>query len=135
MTTRVVLEIEDALYRRAEAVARISQRPVTEVLVAAIHLDEPVDYSGQSSDSSALDRKMEQEIEAFRQLHADLWQRYPEQYVAVYDQELVDRDPELEALYTRVRQNYPNEFVLIRQVEAEPEPVVYLRSPRFIYGD
>ncbi len=135
MTTRVVLEIEDALYRRAEALAQVNQRPVTEVLIAAIHLDEPVEHPWQSFDSSTLDEKMDQEIEAFQRLHADLWHRYPGHYVAIYDQGLVDHDPELEALYTRVRQNYPDEFVLIRQVEAEPEPVIYLRSPRFVYGD
>lgn len=135
MTTRIVLEIEDTLYHRAETLAQISRRPVTEVLIAAIHLDEPVDQPWQSPDSSALDEKMDREIEAFQRLHTDLWQRYPGQYVAVYDQELVDHDPELEDLYTRVRQNYPDEFVLIRQVEVEPEPIIHLRSPRFIYGD
>ena len=135
MTTRVVLEIEDALYRRAEALAQVNQRPVTEVLIAAIRLDEPVDHAWQSPEFSPLDGEMDREIEAFRQLHADLWQHYPGQYVAIYSRALVDHDPELEALYTRVRQDYPDEFVLIRQVEAEPEPVIYLRSPHFIYGD
>ena len=133
MTTRVVLDIEDVLYRRAEQLARIGQRPIADVLAEAIYLDESDTWHG--ADSSELDRKMDQEIETFHRLHEDLWQRYPGQYVAIYEQHLVDSDPELEALYTRVRQSYPNEFVLIRQVEAQPEPITYLRSPRFVNGD
>lgn len=38
----------------------------------------------------------------------------------------VDHDSLLELLYTRVRQKYPGEIVLIRQVQAEAEPVVRL---------
>ena len=135
MKTQVVLEIEDTLYRRAEALERTSQRPVTTILAEAIVLDEPEELSRQWPDEDELDDVMDREIAAFQALHAELYQSYPGQYVAIYGQQFVDHDPELASLYLRIRQKYPDEFVLIRQVEADSEPVSYFRSPRLIQSN
>lgn len=83
---------------------------------------------GPSTPGSApgWDEAIEREIAAYHRLHAALWQTYPEQYVAFYQQQFVDHDPLFELLYARIRQKYPGEIVLIRQVQAEAEPVVRL---------
>ena len=73
--------------------------------------------------------KMQREAEAFAAMHADLLARYPDQYVAIYQGQLVDQDADQLALYTRVEQNYPHEVVLIRQVRPEIEATYTVRSP------
>jgi len=51
--------------------------------------------------------------------------------VAIQNERLVDHDTDGLALSRRVYSRYPDMFVLIRQVEAQPERVLQLRSPRF----
>lgn len=126
MTVKVQLEINDELYRQAEALARATQRSVTTVLTEAITLEEPTTETDLPEDS------MERERLAFLTLHDQLKKSYLGQYVAVFDQQVVDHDAELKLLYQRIRQKYPDEFVLIRRVEANPEPVYHFRSPRFV---
>lgn len=135
MTTQVVLEIDDNIYHQAELLAQKSQRPVAKVLAEAIVLSKPRDPTVTWSDEPLLNQAMDREIETFHALHADLWQRYPGQYVAIYNQQVVDHDPELALLYARSQEKYPEQLVLIRQIEIDPEPVVYFRSPRLIHGD
>jgi len=78
-------------------------------------------------------QKMQQEIAAYRDLHPALLQNFPGQYVAVYQGQLVDHDHEQLALYLRIRQHYPGEVVLIRQVRPEAEKSWTMRSPKFEY--
>jgi hypothetical protein len=77
------------------------------------------------------DNEVEREKAAYFALHQVLWQKYPGQHVAIYNGELVDHDTDGVALSKRVYQRYPDQFVLIRQVEQEPDRVLYFRSPRF----
>lgn len=126
MTVKVQLEINDALCRQAEALARATQRSVKAILTEAITLEEPTTETDLPEDS------MEQERLAFLTLHDQLKKSYLGQYVAIFAQQLVDHDAELKPLYQRIRHQYPHEFVLIRRVEADPEPVHYFRSPRFV---
>ena len=44
----------------------------------------------------------------------------------------VDHDADGLALSHRIYSRYPDTFVLVRQVEAQPERVIQLRSPRYI---
>ena len=45
---------------------------------------------------------VEHEIQAFHRLHPTLLAQYPDEFVAIYNQELVDHDPEKLALYQRI---------------------------------
>ena len=75
-------------------------------------------------------RKIQREDNAFCAMHAELWGRYPDQYVAVYRGKVVDHDPDQLALFRRVEERYPDVPVLIRQVTPEHEEVYTFRSPQ-----
>lgn len=62
--------------------------------------------------------------------HSLLYQRYPNQYVAFYDDGVVDHDDDVRALALRVRSSYGNLPVVIAQVTPEPVTQYKMRSPR-----
>jgi hypothetical protein len=72
------------------------------------------------------------EVQAYAAMHPSLWERFPTQYVAVYQGQLVDHDADALALSRRVHMRWPKEFVLIRKVEAKPDRELRIRSPRFV---
>lgn len=124
MTTRVVIELPDNVYRRIETLARESRRAVPDVvanMVARSVQPYPVDPQREA---------MRREVRAFHSLHAMLWRDYPGQFVAITDGELVDHDSDPVALLRRTRENYPHQPVLRRKVEQVPETTLRVRSPR-----
>ncbi len=72
---------------------------------------------------------IQDEVGAYLGLHAELKAKYLGEWVAIYEHQLVDHDPETINLYRRVRAKYGNAPVLIRQVEPEPDPILYVRTP------
>lgn len=74
--------------------------------------------------------KLESEMAAFTAMHAEVKQRYFGEWVAVHEGQVIDHEPELAPLYTRIRRLYPQTAVLMRRVEEEPERDVIIRSPR-----
>ena len=77
---------------------------------------------------------VDDEIAAYHQLHSMLWAKHAQHNVAIYRGQMVDHDADGVALSLRIYQQYPNQFVLIRQVEAEAESLLRIRSPRFVEG-
>jgi hypothetical protein len=75
-------------------------------------------------------RMMQQESDAFRRMHTDLLARYPNEYVAIHQGQLVDHDADQLALLARIEDRYPDIPVLIRQVLPEPDEKFTFRSPR-----
>ncbi|MBI4674605.1 MAG: hypothetical protein HY741_23420 [Chloroflexi bacterium] len=73
--------------------------------------------------------RIQDEIRAYISLHPTLKEKYLGEWVAIYEQQLVDHDPETINLYRRVRAKYGNAPVLIRQVEPEPDPIIWVRTP------
>ena len=71
------------------------------------------------------------EAAAFRTQYDKLRRQFIGQYVAIYRGEVVDHDPEFQALHSRIRQRYGRQPVLLRRVEREPERTLVFRSPRF----
>ncbi len=69
---------------------------------------------------------------AYHALHQELCRTYFGQYVAIYGGKLVDHDEDATPLYFRVRQQYPDEFVLITPVTSEPKETYRIRSPRLV---
>ncbi|MEZ4683253.1 MAG: hypothetical protein R2932_54500 [Caldilineaceae bacterium] len=84
---------------------------------------------------AALDQQrsasMEREEQAFYKLHSSLYPEYAGQYVAIHNGQFVDSDADQVALYRRMRQQYPEEFVWISPVTESPGKVLHFRSPRF----
>lgn len=74
-------------------------------------------------------KKIDQEITAFEQMHAELWRKYPKEWVAIHNQQLVDHDLNDVALYRRIRQTYGRTSVLIRQVQESPVREIWMRTP------
>ncbi|GAB4577489.1 MAG: hypothetical protein Fur0022_02200 [Anaerolineales bacterium] len=125
MDTQVTLTIPETLYKKAKRLARTLNRNVSDVLVEAIQLDTVA--LGVEEDLI-----VEQEREAFLNLHPVLWEKYPGEYIAIRGGKMIDHDTDRSALFARIDQQYPDEFVLMRRVEAQPEIVYQFRSPRLI---
>jgi hypothetical protein len=128
MGKQILLTIPDEVYRWAEREAVASGQEVADVLVEAIHPGTAVDDEELTYEPN---EAVEREEAAYRTLHPMLWQKYPGQHVAIYEEELVDHDQDGVALSLRIYQRFPDEFVLITQVEAEPDRPLQMRSPHF----
>ncbi len=77
---------------------------------------------------------MRREEAAFRKLHSSLYKKYAGEYVALHNEQLIDHDSNQVALYRRIRQQHPGEFVWIGPVNESPDEVLVFRSPRFLNG-
>ncbi len=62
--------------------------------------------------------------------HATLYAQYPNQYVAFYNDEVLDHDEDMRQLALRVRELHGNLPIVIAQVTAEPLTSYQMRSPR-----
>jgi hypothetical protein len=79
------------------------------------------------------ERKIARELEAYESQREALLSGYEGQFVAVHDGQIIDHDRDELTLYLRIRERYPLIGVLIKQVNAEPERVLHIRSPRIEY--
>ena len=133
MATQVTLTVPDELYHRAERIARLKEQDVqdlfTEVLTDSIMQEETLVQDSLTYEPSEV---VEREKAAYIVMHPVLWQKYPSEHVAIRGGKVVDHDTDGVALSQRVYERYPDEFVLIRQVEPEPDRVLQFRSPRFV---
>lgn len=68
---------------------------------------------------------------AYNRLLPILQQTHAGQFVAIYQGQLVDADPDEAALFARIDDRYPTQFVWLARVTAQPELEITLRSPRF----
>ena len=68
----------------------------------------------------------------FWENHATLYARYPNQYVAFYNDEVLDYDDDMRPLALRVRAAHGNLPIVIAQVTAEPMIGYQMRSPRLL---
>lgn len=80
------------------------------------------------------DLAMQREEAAFRRLHPMLYKQYVGKYVAIYREKLIDSDADQVALYRRVRQQHPGEFVWVAPVHKTADEVLVFRSPRLQDG-
>ncbi|MDQ3249252.1 MAG: hypothetical protein M3Q45_08595 [Chloroflexota bacterium] len=74
--------------------------------------------------------KLNQEIAAYEEMHARLWQSMPGEWVAIHQQNLVDHDQHRLILYRRIRAKYGRTSVLLRQVQEQPTEEIWWRSIR-----
>ncbi|MEM7535393.1 MAG: hypothetical protein AAF639_24660 [Chloroflexota bacterium] len=87
-------------------------------------------YTTTDPDLQAEDRIIAQEAKAYAQMHPELLLKYPRQYVAIHQGELVDRDTDKIALYRRLAEQYGDTPLLVRQVLPEVVPTVRIPSFR-----
>ncbi|MCI0347557.1 MAG: DUF5678 domain-containing protein [Chloroflexi bacterium] len=74
-------------------------------------------------------RKLDAEIAAYEKMHTQLRRQFLGQWVAVHEQQLVDHDSDVSALYRRVRARYGRTSVLIRRVTERPAEEIRVRTP------
>ncbi len=74
--------------------------------------------------------KIRNEMAAFDRQRTSLLDRYRGQYVAMWEGEVVDYDPDLRELHVRVFARFGHAPVLLRQVLDDPEQELTFRSPR-----
>ncbi len=77
---------------------------------------------------------MLREEAAFRKLHPSLYKQYAGEYVAIYNEQLIDSDSDQVALYRRMRKQHPGQFIWIAPVNQNPDEVLVFRSPRLLNG-
>lgn len=124
---QVTLTVSDSVYEEAERVARRTNRPIESVLADTLE---------QALAAFSVDERrpwMLREVAAFEAMRDELWERYPNQYAALHQGQVVDHDDDKVALLRRVRAGRsPDDVVLIRQVLAAEPPPLQFRSPRFV---
>lgn len=123
MSVEVTLAIPEEVFRRAKRIARARRRAVADVLVEAIALPESAPEA---------DPAVEREEVAFHRLHPDLRRDYPGQFVAIHNETVVDHDGDQVALFLRVRQRFPGQFVWVAPVRESPEESYRIHSPRLL---
>jgi len=127
MTKAITLYLPDPVFEKAQSLAAFQNLNLHDYLLKSITLPE-VDLN----ESFEADDGADAEEQAFRALHPMLVKKYPGQYVAVLNGQLIDRDVDQVSLYQRIRQAYPERFVLIAQIQPVAEEVFHFRSPRIL---
>ena len=126
MSEQITITVSNEIYRRIVKQAEANQRQVSDI-VNEVLTDT---FSQPQNDLNPEREKMLQEVEAYKNMHTSLAAKYLGHYVAIYQGQLVDHDIDKEALFFRIREKYPHQVVLQRQVLSEPDPILYFRSPR-----
>lgn len=99
----------------------------------AVTPDELVGKAIQSYLQAEASQVLERETVAFRALHRELLAKYSGEYVAIHQGQMIDHDPKLGAIYLRINEKYPDEIILIKQVQPEIERVFTVHSPRIVH--
>jgi hypothetical protein len=76
--------------------------------------------------------EMKREEAAYVAMHAELWLKYPHDYVAVHQGKVVDHDRDVVALAKRIRRSHPGQIVLMTQVKPQAKSPLHFRSPRLV---
>ena len=75
-------------------------------------------------------KKIAEESERYRAMHAQLRAQYADKVIAMRDGKVVDSGEELLEVYNRVRARFGAEPILITKVGVEPIETYTIRSPR-----
>ena len=121
MGTQVVLDVPEYVYRQVEKLAVTTERDNTDVLWETVirgFSPFPVDPNRSV---------MNQNVETYKELHAELVMTHLGQFVAICDGRLIDHDPDPVSLLQRVRTRHPEKVVLRRKVETVSEPQIQIR--------
>lgn len=127
MSKQLVITLPDEIYEQAQRLAYEHAQAI-EGMISDLVQQSLAPFPIHPHRSAML-----QETAAFERLHPHLKQQYLGQHVAITDGKVVDHDMDSVALLQRIRATYPNQVVLLRQVEETAEIELHFRSPRFDY--
>jgi hypothetical protein len=128
MNVKVMIEVPEPLYDQATEIAEATRRKVGEVLQEMVIRSFPPMYDG-GEEADAMDR----EVAAYEAMHTALWEKYPRQFVAIYEGQVIDYDTNEWQLLARLEESHPDDVVLVRQVKPELPDDIIFRSPRFVF--
>lgn len=133
MGTKVTIQLPDGLYHKTQRYARLHRQGMDEAISTLIEQglasgDENIEnIEGLESDPA-----VEREMRAYIAMHPMLRKEYIGQHVAIVGGKLIDHDLDYAALFERIEQAYPDQFVWLAKVEDEPLPTIYHRPIRLI---
>jgi hypothetical protein len=132
MTTQVTVTLSRNISERVRQLAKQRDKEIVAVVESILSQGLPgnLDESGWI-DLSEPDEVAEHEMQAYIELHSMLKQNYFGKHVAIHGGRVVDYDDSFDALYDRIDQAYPNQFVWMSKVEDQPIDTFVVRSPRF----
>ena len=133
MTTQVILNLPDNLYRQVRRLARRQRAEVTDTIAQLLASALPdSDVNSGSNDWVVADPAMEREMQAWIALYPQLKQQFRGKHVAIRGGQVIDTDDDFNALYTRIDAAYPDEFIWMSKVEDEPITTLIFRSPHLV---
>ncbi len=116
--------ISEPIVLRPELQAELERNAEQEARSVNELLNEALEYYFETRQ----EEKLSQEIVAYEKMHPELWQKFAGQWVAIHNEELVDHDIDDVALHRRVRAQYGQTVVLIRQVRETPIEEIWIRT-------
>ena len=126
MGIEVTIDLPETIYQEVEQIAQETQRRVNDVLAEIVIRSFPPLYDG-GEEYDALDR----EGLAFEAMHSELWAKYPNEYVAIYQGQVIDHDIGELVLLDRINLNHPGKIIMVDQVLPQLRRELVFRSPRF----
>jgi hypothetical protein len=127
----ITISLPKSTYRRIARWATLHQQDVdttiTEYLNNAIPAFETLTIPPAEPNPAVA-----RERAAYLRLYPELQHTHAGQYIAIYNEQLIDADSDEAALFARIDDAYPDEFVWMTRVESVPEREISLRSPRFM---
>jgi hypothetical protein len=133
MAEQVMIPIPRTLYEQTARLARSRNQDVATVVVEALtDLLPTAETDGPFVDLSEPDEAAEHEMQAYLAMHPALKKSHLGLHVAIHGGKLVDSDQDYDALYARIDEQYPDEFVWLTTVEEQPIRTLTFRSPRLV---
>ncbi|MEZ4593013.1 MAG: hypothetical protein R3D55_17995 [Chloroflexota bacterium] len=126
MSEQITITVSSKVYRRILAQAEQSRTNVSDLLNGVVANAFVSDASAETPHKKKCYARLRHTKRCTL-----LVKQFAGQFVAIHNGQVVDHDADKDALFFRVKQNFPNEIVLQRQVLENPDPVLHFRSPRF----
>lgn len=124
MSTPITLPTQ--LYERVKQTAQNKQQSVDEYVSELIA--SALDENGIVPITN--DEALAQEARAWDSLYPLLKEKYPGQYVAIHQGQVLDVDKDALTLNRRIQKNHPNKTIWVSRVEEKPFSEIFMRSPR-----
>lgn len=128
MSEQITITLSNEIYRQIAQQATLNRQNISDV----VHDVVVRTFTSQNTPVNPARDKMLQEVEAYKKLHPALVKTHLGQFIAIFQGQLVDSDPDKQTLFFRIKENFPNQIVLQRQVMSEADPILRFRSPRLI---
>ncbi len=128
MSEQITITVPNKIYRQIAKQAKKDRKNVSDIVKDVVANT----FSQQKFSLNPTREKMLQEVAAYKSMHASLVKTHLGQFVAIYKGQLIDHDSDKNALFFRVKEKFPTQVVLQRQVMEDPDPILHFRSPRFV---